>query len=134
MYSGYVAELHNTWTSVAIVPIALLAMHSTRQHASRETRFVLAYASVGSVGVGSALFHGMLRRWGQVLDELPMILILFCVAFIAIEREKAPRYGAWFPAALALAAAAIVVLYLICNVYTVFLVGFVRHTAHMSAQ
>lgn len=123
-YSPYVAELHNTWTSMPIVAMACVGMHYTWRY-THEVRFVLAFGSIGSVGIGSALFHGMLLRWGQVLDEVPMILYLFCMIYMQVERERLPRLGCWFPLALALLCSSIVLLYLVFNFYMFFLVGFI---------
>ena len=36
-------------------------------------RFILASLGVTIIGLGSVAFHGTLRRWGQVLDEIPML-------------------------------------------------------------
>ena len=74
--SYYVAEFFNTLSSVPIALLGLQALWSAwacaDAHASRRRRMVAAF-TVFVVGVGSVAFHGTLLRWGQVLDEVPMV-------------------------------------------------------------
>ena len=53
-----------------------------------------AFLSLGSVGVGSTLFHCNLLRWGQVLDEAPMLLYVFTGTYLALEQGTYVR-AAW---------------------------------------
>ena len=71
------------------------------------------------------LFHGTLLRWGQVLDEVPMMFVLFAVTFTFIENRKERRYGAWLPFALTAGCLAFVYMYLVLYMYWIFLTGFI---------
>ena len=53
--------------------------------------------SIGAVGVGSTLYHATLLRVGQILDEVPMLCIIFSGIYCFIEDEMERKYGAWFP-------------------------------------
>eukprot|EP00947_MAST-08B_sp_MAST-8B-sp1_P005857 g5857.t1 len=138
-YSPWVAEFHNVWSSLPIVFYGSLGSYVTRkycfgsnQHANDaphartpvEWRFLLGFCSIGAIGVGSMLFHGTLLRWGQILDEVPMLGLLFCGLYCFIESGPTPRYGAWLPAALVTSFVAFVGTYLVLNYYLFFLVGF----------
>jgi len=118
----YVAELHNTWTSALIIAVAVVGAYNTRTYACKDTRFGLAFASIGVTGVGSVLFHGALRRWGQIADEVPMIMWLFCIVYMLAEQDAEPHYGMFLPMLLAALWVATVALYLIFDFYLFFLV------------
>lgn len=98
VFTPYVAELFNTTSSVAMVVVGLVGMLLHR--GVLERRFLLAYALVALVGVGSIAFHGTLRFELQMLDELPMLYTVILMAYLLVERGPRPRFGAWFPAAL----------------------------------
>jgi len=88
-------------------------------------RFQAAFISIGFIGVGSALFHGTLLRWGQIMDEAPMMFYVFCALYCFIEDGPKPRYGTWLPILLASSCVLFVVYYLVFYVYWIFLVGFI---------
>lgn len=65
-----------------------------------EKRFLLAFAAVCLVGVGSIAFHATLRFELQLLDELPMLYSALILVYILLENRSERRFGAWFPALL----------------------------------
>lgn len=69
--SPYVAEFGNCLSSLAIVLNGIYGIW--RHWRKTEDRFFYAYFIFIVVGLGSALFHGTLRREFQLLDELPMV-------------------------------------------------------------
>ena len=99
-YTSYIAEFHNTWSSLPIIFYGSVGPYYTRKYATKELRFSFAFISIGAVGIGSALFHGTLLRIGQVFDEVPMLCIIFVGIFCFVENQKLPKYGIWFPIAL----------------------------------
>lgn len=123
-YARVIAELHNTWSSAPLVFFGSVGTWYRRLHASCEKRYACAFVSLGSIGVGSMLFHGTLLRWGQVMDEAPMMLLLFSHLFMFIGAEKETRFGAWLPFSLILACVIFIGAYLLFYIYWFFLVGF----------
>lgn len=123
--SPYVAEWHNTWSSVPMLYFGAAGSWATRRWATKELRFTYAFFTVSAVGMGSVYFHGTLRRWGQILDEAPMMLLTFYGIFVGIERERKQKYGIGLPVAIFLSWVATVLGYLVYNLYMLFLASFV---------
>jgi dihydroceramidase len=123
-YTQYIAEFHNTWSSLPIIFYGGLGPYYTRKYATKELRFSCSFISIGAVGVGSTLFHGTLMRFGQVLDEVPMLCIIFVGVFCFVENQTHAKYGLWFPLLLAVMCISLVVAYLIFYIYSLFLVAF----------
>jgi dihydroceramidase len=103
-HSPYIAEFFNTLSSISIVAAGLLGLWVHRQRL--ETRFLLCFASVSLVGLGSIAFHATLRFELQMADELPMLYSAISMVFILLENRVVDarpvrRFGRWFPAALA---------------------------------
>jgi dihydroceramidase len=66
-----------------------------------EARYMMAFASVAVVGLGSMAFHGTLLFSLQMLDELPMIYASLIMAYIVIEQNhKNPKYYPMLPIGL----------------------------------
>jgi len=68
--SAYVAEWYNTLSSVAIISGGFLGL-ILYPPADRSVFHALTV-----VGVGSVLFHATLTAWAQMLDEIPMLLVI----------------------------------------------------------
>jgi dihydroceramidase len=101
----HVSELFNSASSLVLVLTGLLGLVLHRR--VLERRFLLAFALLAVVGVGSTAFHATLRREHQMLDELPMLYLAIVIVYILLEDRPQRRFGAWFPLAL-LAHAALV--------------------------
>ncbi|SCU87978.1 LAFA_0E09978g1_1 [Lachancea sp. 'fantastica'] len=84
--SSFIAEWSNTLTNSAFVALALYVTWSAF-YQRLEKRFVLIGLGLGTVGVGSWLFHMTLRYEYQLLDELPMIYAT-CIPAWSIFSEK----------------------------------------------
>jgi dihydroceramidase len=97
-HTFYVAELFNTVSSLAMCLAGLAGLWLHRR--VLERRFLLAFAIVVVVGLGSAAFHGTLHFELQMLDELPMLYSALVVVYILLENRRERRFGLWFPAAL----------------------------------
>jgi dihydroceramidase len=102
VHSHYVCELFNTFSSLAMVAAGLTGI---ALHRSLERRFLLAFAAVALVGIGSIAFHASLRFELQLLDELPMLYSALIMVYILLENRSERRFGIWFPALLVLHAA-----------------------------
>lgn len=98
IHSYYVAELFNTLSSLAMVAVGTLGFWLHRR--TLERRFLLVFALVTLVGIGSVAFHGTLRFELQMLDELPMLYTVIVLVYALVEDEKQPKHGRWLPWAL----------------------------------
>ena len=86
MHSFYVAELHNTWSSISsLCFFGLLGIFYGNP--TGEKRFTLAYVILFLIGVGSAGLHGSLHWFFQSSDELPMLYLINTLNFILEEYD-----------------------------------------------
>lgn len=96
--SYYVAEWFNTLSSLPLIVVGLLGV---RWHwRVLERRFLLVFASVALVGIGSVAFHGSLLFHLQMLDELPMLYTATLMVYLLLEGKPQPVHGRWLPLAL----------------------------------
>jgi dihydroceramidase len=96
--SRFVCEWFNTTSSVAMLIAGGLGVWLHRR--VLEVRFLLAFAVVAVVGLGSAAFHATLWFELQMLDEIPMLYSALVMVYIFLENRIEPRFGRWFPFAL----------------------------------
>jgi dihydroceramidase len=94
----YVSELFNSASSLAMVFAGLLGIALHRR--VLERRFLLAFALVSVVGLGSIAFHATLLFQHQMMDELPMLYLALLMVYILVENRPERRFGPWFPLAL----------------------------------
>jgi dihydroceramidase len=69
----YVAEFYNTISSIPMSILSIFGILLTRKYATTELRYIFVFLCIVSVGIGSAAFHGTLRFYAQLFDELPMV-------------------------------------------------------------
>lgn len=102
----FVAEFWNTVTCLGMVGAGLVGLW-LHWDCPIETRFRLAFGLVAFLGGGSILFHAMLKWWGQMLDEVPMLWTALTTSYIVLEDGPTSngKHGRWLPWALALHAA-----------------------------
>jgi len=94
-YSPYIAEFWNTFSSLWLTFLAFFgSYHGLRLHV--RPRVHLAYAALGVVGIGSALFHATLLYSCQLLDELPMIYGVLIFVYTLFEFDKHSVFGKLF--------------------------------------
>jgi hypothetical protein len=67
----FVAEFHNSWTSLFFCLWGLLA--SVAHWNIAEKHFQLSFMFLTMVGLGSAAFHGILTYQSELWDEIPMV-------------------------------------------------------------
>jgi len=94
----YVSELFNSVSSLAMVLAGVLGIMLHRR--VLERRFMLAFAMVSVVGLGSIAFHATLLFQFQMMDELPMLWLALVIVYILVENRPEPRFGRWFPLVL----------------------------------
>ena len=97
--SVYVAEPFNVCTSAAY---PIMAIYAWRMHhkLSISGWHKLNLCATMAMGVGSMIFHGTLRYWAQLLDELPLYAMAILAAASLLHRgsRKAgvqPAVAAW---------------------------------------
>jgi dihydroceramidase len=97
-HSHYISEMFNSASSLAMVLAGVLGILLHR--GVLERRFMLAFAMVSVVGLGSIAFHATLQFQFQLMDELPMIYLALTIVYILLENRPERRFGSWFPIAL----------------------------------
>lgn len=70
--SYYVAEMWNTVSNITIILQAIWGMFEVIRH-ELEKKFIIGYAFIMVVGMGSWAFHMTLLYEMQLFDELPMV-------------------------------------------------------------
>ncbi|KIS67321.1 uncharacterized protein UMAG_10522 [Mycosarcoma maydis] len=112
-WSRYVAEPINTATNAFFIGLSLYGYHVTRRE-RLALRYSICHLGVALVGFGSALFHGTLLYWTQLLDELPMIYTSAWLTYCVCETSKGygnPRFRLLLPTTLIVLVVWITVVY-----------------------
>eukprot|EP01062_Namystynia_karyoxenos_P034910 TRINITY_DN25575_c0_g1_i1.p1 TRINITY_DN25575_c0_g1~~TRINITY_DN25575_c0_g1_i1.p1 ORF type:complete len:365 (+),score=83.57 TRINITY_DN25575_c0_g1_i1:77-1096(+) len=108
----FLAELWNTVTNAFYLIPGLLGW---RFHPWMPREVAAMLAVLAAIAVGSALFHGTLRYWAQLADELPMhVLVVACVYSLATRDSSSstsPRRPILVPAIVAAEVALVAGLY-----------------------
>jgi len=111
-YTPFIAEFWNTITSLWLTVLATFGMyHGLKLKAKKRVH--IAYAALGVVGIGSALFHATLLYSCQLLDELPMIYGTLIFLYALLEFEKHTIFDLLFIPLLVSIGVAVTVLMLI---------------------
>lgn len=90
----FIAEFFNTTSNIIFIYLSVLGFLACRKY-NYPLRFYLSFLSLGVVGVGSALFHGSLTYWTQLLDEVPMIWGSGVFLYSCFQIQKHKSYGNW---------------------------------------
>ena len=88
-YSRYIAEFHNTWSSLAYTVCGVYTYRYTAEPAA---------LALASVGLGSIALHASMQPWGEWLDEISMLCYVALVLCAALRRAARLRPG-WRAAA-----------------------------------
>jgi len=86
VHSYYIAEFWNTVTSFSYVLIGLI-LYGLYWKMMPKDLIILNFINI-CVGIGSMLFHGSLRYYMQLLDELPMFWLSFLSSISFYSRNK----------------------------------------------
>ncbi|KAK7695067.1 hypothetical protein QCA50_002257 [Cerrena zonata] len=78
-FSRYIAETVNTWSNLVAIGLAFYGIRQV-QAAKLPSRYIVGFAGVALIGIGSMIFHATLLYGAQLADELPMIYVAsyFC--------------------------------------------------------
>ena len=119
--SDYVAEFFNAGSNALMIILGIYGAMCALTH-GHERRFVVVFACLAFVGVGSLAFHGTLTHVGQQGDETPMVFLSAASLYITVwmtpakgTRQVAQR-GAWIRGLVLLCAVFSVVHYRYCFV------------------
>ena len=105
LHTHYVAEWWNFLSSVPMVVYGGFGLGCCARF-GLERRFWACYIALMLVGLGSCAFHGTLTwypnpspnlRWGQALDELPMIYGSTAFFYTVVEADLAETRRPWLP-------------------------------------
>jgi dihydroceramidase len=67
----FVAEFHNTWSSIPIAFVGLFGY--LYANPTKEVRFSVMYLVFFVIGLGSVMLHATLMKFPQSFDEIPMV-------------------------------------------------------------
>ena len=70
LISAYIAEYYNT---ISNIPMILLGYYGLYVYYKIHNKYDIRFLLLICIGVGSFLFHATMSRFGQLLDEIPMI-------------------------------------------------------------
>ncbi|RIB02407.1 alkaline ceramidase [Gigaspora rosea] len=111
LVNEYIAEFINTTTNLTFFCLCFFGIYTTVKY-GLEKRFILAYAGILLVGIGSWCFHMTLLYQFQLLDELPMIYGTCILMHNIFETGPKRKYGLYLPLALITYAISITIMYL----------------------
>jgi dihydroceramidase len=125
-HSYHIAEMHNTWSSLAGVStfglIGLIWGNPTK-----EIRYTLAYLLLVLIGIGSAGLHGTLHWIFQSSDELPMVYLatLYNYMSFEIDSKRGQLHYPRMPLVLTIILLAdTVVYYVFQHIYAIFIITY----------
>jgi len=129
-YSPYISEFWNTITSAAFVFVGIYGLYLSHKFGIR-LRFAWLYVILIVTGCGSIMFHLTSRWWAEVLDELPMIFLVY--QFIFLTKGNFPEFSSviWHTVNTVFAGT-ILVTYLYFHIYPVFVHGFSAYIVFFS--
>ena len=99
-HTYYVAETWNTISNLFTIVMGFLMFMHYRKN-KIERRFRTTALTLMLVGIGSAAFHGSLKYYLQLADELPMLALTCSMTYLTLEmsnirvkHKKLPYFGA----------------------------------------
>mmetsp|Transcript_23797 Transcript_23797/g.33312 ORF Transcript_23797/g.33312 Transcript_23797/m.33312 type:complete len:284 (+) Transcript_23797:179-1030(+) len=121
----YVAEFWNSISSLMYVYFGLYGVQKSVELGCRWV-YPTMFATLALIGCGSTIFHGTMKWWGELWDELPMLLLglLYLVALAEIHPVSSGTTGWYFYISVAAMLAGVVVAYMQFKVYEIFLHSF----------
>lgn len=80
------SEPVNAWSNAAFLIAALFAFRLWRRAGGRDRPALMLIAILGTVGVGSFLFHTFANRWSLTADVLPITVFIYGYFALAMIR------------------------------------------------
>lgn len=118
--SPYIAEFVNTLSSLPLIYFGLFGLVMTHRWATTDRRFHLAFCILTSVGIGSTIFHGTLRRSAQMFDEIPMLISNVVFLYYFLENARVRKYR-WSKVLCSSVVSVIILLYVLTKNYAFFI-------------
>lgn len=87
--SPHIAEWYNTLSSGTLVAVGLFGIQSHRAGDAS------VFWTLVVVGIGSILFHALLTHWAQMLDEVPMVILLLQLCHMVLPDIPKTIYRAF---------------------------------------
>lgn len=104
---GLARQPLNTWSNLAVVPVALLIAANSASLPRGLGRLGLAFSiAVSCQGLCSMFFHGSLTQWGAVLDGVSIFFVVGLVLgvnLVRLRRLEPRRLPAWVALCLGIA-------------------------------
>eukprot|EP00466_Bigelowiella_natans_P015386 jgi/Bigna1/89336/estExt_fgenesh1_pg.C_470091 len=123
--SPYIAEF---WNSISSLVFVFLGLYGFVETVKLNTRWIYPalFSTLALIGIGSTIFHGTMRWWGELWDELPMLLLglLYLVSLAGCHSVTTGTKGVYFYSAIITFLIAVVVAYVKFKVYEIFLHSF----------
>ena len=133
VHTSYVAEIHNAWSSLAVVILPLVGLYAC--NLTHEWRNVVMYLVLAGVGCGSVLLHSTLHWVFQSADEVPMLWMVTAYLFALMNVTSAKDESTFGSAILCVGALVVqtYVYYTFQHLYWVFLVTYLSGAATVLA-
>lgn len=84
VYSNYIAEFWNTITNILVMILGISGLYLSSNYEAYNLynnrpayRYKIYYGLLLFIGFGSFVFHGMLSRFGQILDEGAILTMIY---------------------------------------------------------
>jgi len=90
-HSYYIAEFYNTISNIIYLILGSYGIYLARKF-NLEIRYIIGFVSLISIGVGSAAFHGTLKFYPQLFDEIPMVWAALTWLFCCLESKPKRRF------------------------------------------
>ena len=85
----YIAEFWNTVSNLGLFWVPLIVLMNGRRYDT--SRFKVLCVLTSMIGLGSALFHGTLKFYCQLADELPMLWATLSQIYVLWSESKPGR-------------------------------------------
>mmetsp|Transcript_24965 Transcript_24965/g.44386 ORF Transcript_24965/g.44386 Transcript_24965/m.44386 type:complete len:279 (-) Transcript_24965:303-1139(-) len=121
----YVAEFYNSLSSLIYVFMGTYGFVATMRMNCRWI-YPILFATLTLIGIGSTIFHGTMRWWAELWDELPMLLFgfLILVCLQGTHPVTSGTVGTYFYIAVTLGIVSAAVFYVKYQFYEIFLHSF----------
>lgn len=121
--SPYFAEFYNSVSSMIFVVTGIYAFAM----AKNDVYIQIAALWLVFIGVGSALFHGIMWYWMQLLDELPMVgfMMTLMLAYVGSKNPILNGKRTFLRVFILIECIGVAVVYIITQQYEIFFHGFV---------